>query len=88
MRTKANAALRASWLSLALASALLAGCGKAPSSPRLALSCPELQQYSREEQERAASELEQLPAGSMVDRLVQDYGALRDACRAAVKVRF
>lgn len=57
---------------------LLAGC--ATPAPYLA-TCPPLKAYSHEFQRQAADQLEALPAGSPVVRLVTDYIALRKAVK-------
>lgn len=46
------------------------------------LQCLPMVSYSKAEQTQAADELAKLPAGSMVGRLVTDYGAMRAADRA------
>lgn len=68
-----------SWLSLAIGSALLSGCATAS----FKTTCPPLPEYSKEEQNRAADEIEQ--HGDKVPTLVNwtdDYGRVRLACRA------
>lgn len=63
-------------ISLAIATLLLTSCAAAVSS------CPPLVAYTDAEQARAADELDALPAGSMLERLIGDYAVLRDQVRA------
>lgn len=58
---------------------LLAGCAGVPA---VDVVCPPVVEYDAEFRERAAVEIESLPAGSAVLRLVEDYAALRAAARA------
>ena len=44
--------------------------------------CPTLFDYSEAEQARAADELDALPEGSALERLVGDYGVVRNEIRA------
>ena len=39
-------------------------------------------EYSREVQERAAEELEVLPAGSAISEMLADYSTMRDQARS------
>lgn len=60
---------------------LLGGCVRGTSNPEIRLICPEIVQYSKEIQQRAANELDALPDGSVVGELVTDYLQLRDKIR-------
>lgn len=55
----------------------LAGCAAVPSS-----ACPPLKNYTPAQQTAAATELDALPAGSVLAGMVSDYGVLRDQVRA------
>lgn len=43
--------------------------------------CPTLKNYSKQDLQRAAKELEGLKKGSEIYELLNDYGQLREACR-------
>lgn len=66
---------------LLLAAALLSlgGCATAVSDPG---ACPVPVVYSRDQQARAAAELEALPDGSVLALMVEDYGRERARLRA------
>jgi hypothetical protein len=65
---------------LAIATGLLTGCQTGGSS---VIVCPALVEYSAEEQRRAAEELRAMARPSLVaDRMMPDYGRLRDQVRA------
>lgn len=55
----------------------MSACATAPSSQ----ACPDLAVYSGREQIAAADEMAQLPEGSVLVRLVEDYLRLRDQWR-------
>jgi len=57
----------------------LAGCATVPSEPS---GCPTLFDYSVEDQAQAADELDALPEGSIIARMIGDYGANRNEIRA------
>jgi len=57
--------------------ALLSACATVVSD-----TCPTLFDYSEAEQARAADELDALPEGSVIARLVGDYGVVRNEIRA------
>lgn len=59
--------------------ALLAGC--ATRDPIYIVRCPDLAEYSPQEQSKAADEIEAMPEGSVLPGLVADYGLLRKKCR-------
>ena len=68
---------------LALCLALIAtmsmsACATAPSSQ----ACPELASYSAREQIAAADEMAEIPEGSVIGRMIEDYLRLRDQWRA------
>jgi hypothetical protein len=44
--------------------------------------CPPLVEYTPGEQDSAYRELQTLPEGSMLKRMMNDYGKLRAQCRA------
>ena len=44
--------------------------------------CPPVVEYSVTDQARAAAEVEALPEGAMVVRMLSDYAVLRDQARA------
>ena len=44
--------------------------------------CPPVAEYSVTDQARAAAEVEALPEGAMVVRMLSDYAVLRDQARA------
>lgn len=44
--------------------------------------CPPLVTYSKEQQQRALTELRKIATDSEIARYVSDYSKLRDACRA------
>ncbi|TXB65732.1 hypothetical protein FQV27_16895 [Paracoccus aurantiacus] len=58
---------------------LLGACGMAGSEHR---ACPPVVEYSAEEQQRAAAEVEALPQGSVVSGMMADYHVLRQQARA------
>jgi hypothetical protein len=55
----------------------LGACGPAVSS-----ACPREVEYSRQQQEAAAMELEAMTPGLIRDTFMPDYGRLRDQARA------
>lgn len=57
----------------------LTGCATGPFEPSAA---PAVQSYSQEDLERAADELEALPEGSVIARMIADYAVLRAKLRA------
>lgn len=58
----------------------LTGCAMAGSETRAP--CPPVVEYTSTEQERAADEVEALPEGAVVVRMLSDYAVLRDQARA------
>jgi hypothetical protein len=58
---------------------LLSGCATANSDAKAL--CPPVVQYSTADQTRAAEEVEALPEGAMVVRMLSDYAVLRDQAR-------
>lgn len=62
---------------LGVALVILAGCGTT-----VEVKCPAIRAYSLEFQRAAADQLETLPEGSPVVRMVRDYRELRKAIRA------
>lgn len=62
-------------LSLVTAILLLSGCETVRSN------CPQPKEYTVEQLDRAATELEAMPVGSMVVEMIEDYGLLRDQVR-------
>lgn len=72
-------------MALALLPILTGGCATAPSSPPAA--CPREVEYSRQQQEQAAMEQDEITKalgrdGIIVGRFMPDYGRLRDQARA------
>ena len=60
----------------------LSGCAMGDSDEKSV--CPPIVDYSPAEQARAATEVDALPEGAMVVRMLSDYAVLRDqalACR-------
>lgn len=45
-------------------------------------SCPPVVAYSPAVQQQAAQELDLLPAGSVIERMLSDYAVMRDQARA------
>lgn len=64
-------------IALAIALTALAAC-----APAISSSCPPLVEYDHATRDRAADELELLPEGSAIERLLDDYAVLRDQVRA------
>jgi len=60
-----------------IATAFLNACATVVSD-----TCPTLFDYSEAEQARVADELDALPEGSVIARLVGDYGVVRNEIRA------
>lgn len=70
------------WLALAATAPLATGCVTGPSEPaRVTPAAPRLVEYTAAEQRQAADELEALPPGAILPRLVDDYLVLRDQVR-------
>lgn len=65
---------------LLIAMLWLAGCAMAGSDARAP--CPPVVDYSAADQTRAADELEALPEGAVIVRMLSDYAVLRDQARA------
>jgi hypothetical protein len=72
-------------LSIAVLATVLAACATDHSEPAPSLAgvkpCPPLVEYTAEERTRAAADIDALPAGSPVRQMIDDYHAVRDACR-------
>lgn len=62
----------------ALATGLLTGCATAVSNPV----CPTHYPYTEAEQRQAATEIEALPPGGVIERMIADYAAVREEIRA------
>lgn len=58
----------------------LNGCATAGSETRAP--CPPVAEYTAADQARAADEVEALPEGAVVVRMLSDYAVLRDQARA------
>ena len=58
----------------------LSGCAMAGSDARAP--CPPVVDYTAAEQARAADEVEGLPEGAVIARMLSDYAVLRDQARA------
>lgn len=65
---------------LLIAMLWLTGCAMAGSETRAP--CPPVVDYSSAEQVRAADEVERLPEGAVIVRMLSDYAVLRDQARA------
>lgn len=65
------------------AAVILAGCA----TPGTKTVCLPLTPYTPAQQTQAAAELGALPAGSVVGRMIADYGKMRDADRACVAAK-
>jgi len=73
-----NFALRLTLLALALN--LLTACETASSNP--ACVCPPIKEYSREHQEKLATEVKTIPEGSLIIEALRDYAMLRSVLMA------
>ena len=60
----------------------LSACGMGGSDRGEQGACPPVVGYTAAEQARAAGELEALPEGAVVVRMLSDYAVLRDQVRA------
>ena len=58
----------------------LTGCGMAGSES--GAPCPPVVDYTAADQRRAADEVEALPEGAVIVRMLGDYAVLRDQARA------
>ena len=58
----------------------LTGCATGGSDTRAP--CPPVVEYTNAEQARAADEVEELPEGAVIIRMLGDYAVLRDQARA------
>ncbi len=58
----------------------LSACAMAGSEARAP--CPPVVAYTRAEQARAADEVEALPEGAVIVRMLSDYAVLRDQARS------
>lgn len=63
-----------------IATLWLTGCAMADSETRAP--CPPVVEYSAADQARAADEVEALPEGAVIVRMLGDYAVLRDQARA------
>lgn len=68
---------------LVIAALSLSGCVTAGSEPVRV--CPPVVQYDRQTLARAADEIEALPPGAALERLMADYAVMRDQARACLK---
>lgn len=64
---------------LAIATSLLAGCATARSDGE---GCPPIPAYSQVFLARSAEEIERLPAGSAVEKMLTDYWVMREQARS------
>ena len=60
----------------------LTGCAAGGSDGSGSGACPPVVEYTAAEQDRAAGEVEALPEGAMLVRMLADYAVLRDQARA------
>lgn len=58
----------------------LTGCAMGGSDARAP--CPPVVEYTSAEQARAADEVDELPEGAVIARMLSDYAVLRDQARA------
>ena len=65
---------------LLIAMLWLTGCAMAGSDARA--TCPPVVDYTAADQARAAEEVETLPEGAVIVRMLSDYAVLRDQARA------
>ena len=65
---------------LLIAMLWLSACAMAGSDTRAP--CPPVVEYSAADQSRAAAEIEALPEGAVIVRMLGDYAVLRDQARA------
>jgi hypothetical protein len=74
-------------MALVLAATLLTACASTPSK-QAGPACPSLPEYTPEQQDQAADELERMPPGSIIaDLFIPDYGRMRDGVRACQKAQ-
>ena len=67
-------------VALLIAMLLLTGCAMGSSDARAP--CPPVVEYTAADQARAADEVETLPEGAVIVRMLNDYAMLRDQARA------
>ncbi len=65
---------------LLIATLWLTGCATGGSEPRAP--CPPVVEYTAADQARAGDEVEALPDGAVVVRMLSDYAVMRDQARA------
>nr|WP_234219804.1 hypothetical protein [Ruegeria pomeroyi] len=68
---------------LVLVVSLLSGCVAGGFDSEGYGVCPPVVEYSREEQERAAEELDRLPEGAVIVEMLSDYAVMREQARAS-----
>lgn len=71
---------------LAVAMILLTGCAMASSDRQSAAVCPPVVEYSREEKQRVAEEVEGLPEESAIVEWLADYAVLRAQVRVCGRI--
>jgi hypothetical protein len=67
-------------VALLIAMLWLTGCAMVDSDTRAP--CPPVVEYTAADQARAADEVEALPDGTVIVRMLSDYAVLRDQARA------
>ena len=67
---------------LLIAMLWLTGCAMGGSDARAP--CPPVVDYTAADQARAADEVEALPEGAVIARMLSDYAVLRDQARACL----
>ena len=67
-------------VALLIAMLLLTGCATVGSDARTP--CPPVVDYTAADQARAAKEVDTLPEGAVIVRMLSDYAVLRDQARA------
>lgn len=68
-----------------LALALLSCCASPEPVPIVHAFCLPMKDYTAAEQQKAAGEIERLPAGSEIGQMIADYGDMRNADRECLK---
>ena len=71
---------------LAIVTSLLSACATVSSEPVDGV-CPAVVEYSRDEQHRAAAEIEALPEGAVIVDWLANYAVLRDQAQMCSRVR-
>lgn len=70
----------------AIAKSLLSGCATVGFEPGVATVCPPVVAYSREFQARAAEELDLLPEGSAIPKMLSVYAVMCEQAQVCYRV--